>query len=35
VYVSPSGKEKQGEWVDGKRVRWLNDDGKGDDMPRD
>jgi len=24
VYINAQGKEKQGEWSDGKRIRWID-----------
>jgi hypothetical protein len=26
VYITPNGQRKEGEWRDGKRVKWLNED---------
>ena len=34
-YISVDGKEKQGEWKEGKRVKWLNALDDGGDKKQD
>jgi len=28
VYINAQGKEKSGEWADGKRIKWTSEDGE-------